>query len=277
MATKKATTTTTEATATTSKGVLKTYELPVHITFMEGVLGTLPNDKEILNSFITSKSADAVSRTDEIEAVGIEEVIDKGKTVFPRDPEGRPFIYDYQLKGFFKEKCSFLKNINGTESAKMTAFKKKIDGLFFIKDRRNPITITDGLSIESCQRPLRAETAQGPRVSLANSEEIPVGSECDFTVLVFDKSHIDIVKEWLEYGIVHGTGQWRNSGKGRFICEFGEVTEGEMTYAEHIKRAKAAIKAEIAQKILEQQEKEAEKKRQKEAAEAEKAAKNAGK
>lgn len=27
------------------------------------------------------------------------------------------------------------------------------------------------------------------------------------------------VREWLDYGILKGIGQWRNSGKGRFVYE----------------------------------------------------------
>ena len=70
-----------------------------------------------------------------------------------------------------------------------------------------------------CQRPLRAQTAQGERVSLANSEEIPAGSSCQFEVLCMDDSHEAAVMEWLEYGRLRGLGQWRNSGKGRFTYE----------------------------------------------------------
>lgn len=77
-------------------------------------------------------------------------------------------------------------------------------------------------NIGECQRPLRAQTAQGERVSLANSEEIPAGSTCEFEVLCMDDSHEKAVLEWLEYGQLRGIGQWRNSGKGRFSYEITE-------------------------------------------------------
>ena len=68
--------------------------------------------------------------------------------------------------------------------------------------------------IGECQRPLRAQTAQGERVSLANSEEIPAGSSIELDIVMLDeKAHKDIVLEWLDYG------RWRNSGKGRFTYE----------------------------------------------------------
>lgn len=73
------------------------------------------------------------------------------------------------------------------------------------------------------QRPLRAQTAQGERVSLVNSEEIPAGRTCEFDVILLDDSHEKVVREWLDYGILRGIGQWRNSGKGRFTYTAYEV------------------------------------------------------
>lgn len=34
-----------------------------------------------------------------------------------------------------------------------------------------------------------------------------------------DDSHEKAVREWLDYGVLRGIGQWRNSGKGRFTYE----------------------------------------------------------
>lgn len=59
--------------------------------------------------------------------------------------------------------------------------------------------------------------------SLANSEEIPAGSTCEFDVILLDDSHEKVVREWLDYGILRGIGQWRNSGKGRFTYTAYEV------------------------------------------------------
>lgn len=72
-------------------------------------------------------------------------------------------------------------------------------------------------------RPLRAQTAQGERVSLAISEEIPSGAQIEFTVVCLLDKDADLVREWLDYGSLVGIGQWRNSGKGRFKWE--EITE----------------------------------------------------
>ena len=64
-----------------------------------------------------------------------------------------------------------------------------------------------------------AQTAQGERISLANSETIPAGATIEFTVQCLVDGDMDAVVEWLNYGKLRGMGQWRNSGKGRFNWE----------------------------------------------------------
>lgn len=192
-------------------------ELKVRVTFLEEILGTASNDPEIHAEFIASKSPDALTREEEVAAVGVDEVIEKSKTVFPRDTDGNPIMWDYQVKGFFKDSCGMLRKVTGSVSSKIKAYKKEIDGLIFVKERMIKINF-DG-KIGSCQRPLRAQTAQGERISLANSETIPAGCYIDFTVCCLCDAHINAVREWLDYGELRGMGQWRNSGKGRFKWE----------------------------------------------------------
>lgn len=202
-------------------------KIKVKLTFKEPILGTWPANPNVAREFIASKSPDATTVEDEIAAIGADAVADKGMTVFPRDPEGRPIFYDYQIKGFFKDSCGMLSRIGGktetgkkkavNESGRITAYKKTIDGLIFVEPRMIPI-VFDG-EIGDCQRPLRAQTAQGERVSLTNSEEIPAGATCEFTIVLLDESHEKAVLEWLDYGALRGIGQWRNSGKGRFLYE----------------------------------------------------------
>ena len=202
-------------------------KIKVKLTFTEPVLGTWPSNQNIAREFIASKSPDAATIEDEVAALGADAVADKGMTVFPRNEKGEPVLYDYQVKGFFKDSCGMLGRIGGksetgkkkavNESGKITAYKNVIDGLIFVEPRMIPLKF-DG-EIGDCQRPLRAQTAQGERVSLANSEEIPAGATCEFEVLCMDDSHEKAVLEWLDYGALRGIGQWRNSGKGRFTYE----------------------------------------------------------
>lgn len=192
-------------------------EIKVKITFTEEVLGTCSANPEIHREFIASNAPDAISREEEVEALGAEEVFEKGLTVFPRTEDGTPFIWDYQIKGAFKDSCGMLRKVSGTLSSKVKAYKKEIDGLIFVKERQIPIDAAGEIGI--CQRPLRAQTAQGERVALTSSESVPSGSSIEFTVQCLVDSQIALVKEWLDYGALRGFGQWRNSGKGRYTWQ----------------------------------------------------------
>ena len=194
--------------------------LYARITFTEPILGTSPNDEDIYRRFIGSKAPDAQTVDEEVEMLGADAVIEKGMTIFPKNAEGKPFIWDYQIKGFFKDSCSMLKKVPGTESSKIKAFKKEIDGLIFPAPRE--IVIEDG-EITTCQRPLRAQTMQGERVTLAMSEEISAGAHIDLEVTTLKDDYLPAIREWLDYGRLRGIGQWRNSGKGRFTWEELEV------------------------------------------------------
>lgn len=195
--------------------------MKVKITFLEEVLGTANADPEIHANFIASNAPDAPSRKEEIEAIGVEEATEKAMTVFPRGKDGRPIFWDYQIKGFFKDACGMLRKVSNTKSSKIKSYKKEIDGLIFVEQREIPI-IFEG-EIGNRQRPIRAQTAQGERVALANSETIPAGAYIEFSVLCLTDGHLEAVQEWLDYGKLRGIGQWRNSGKGRF--EWKEVIE----------------------------------------------------
>ncbi len=210
-------------------------KMRIRWTFTDGILGSTPNNRNLYETYLGQNAPTAEGLNEEIEAIPVIEQEDgtivealgvgldaKGITIFPRDENGNPIMWDYQIKGFFKEKCSFLKKVAGSVSSKITAHKKKIDGNIFIMDRENLFVLPEDGEITLCQRPLRAETAQGPRVALSCSEEIPEGSYIEFTVIVQNDGDLEAVKEWCNDGVLHGTGQWRNSGKGRFVAQFGK-------------------------------------------------------
>lgn len=206
---------------------MKTSELKVRLTFFEEVLGTASNNPEIHDEFIASKAPDSPTKNEqikeEIEALGVGEVVEKSMTIFPRmvvDGNSVPFVYDYQIKGFFKDSCKSLRGVKETLSSKLTAYQKEIDGKVFIKERKIPFRNFG--RVGECQRPLRGQTAQGERIALAHSETVQEGSFVEFTIMVLEAKKCDlleIVKEWLDYGQLRGLGQWRNSGKGRFTWE----------------------------------------------------------
>lgn len=189
-------------------------ELKVRITFTEDLLGTANSDKDIHEEFIASKAPDALSREEEVSMYGVEEVVAKGKTIFPKDENGNPFLWDYQIKGFFKSAASAGSYIGG--DSKLTSYKKKIDLLVFVQNRKIPLIIPEGKEMGDCQRPLRAQTMQGERVALANSETCPAGTTAEFTIRVLDDGLMKYVLQWLDFGAYNGLGAWRNSGAGRF-------------------------------------------------------------
>lgn len=190
--------------------------MKVKLTFLENLLGTASANPEIHQEYIASKAPDAASMEQEVAAVGAEEVFEKGVTVFPRNLAGKPILWNYQIEGFFKDACGMLKRVPDSESSKLKAYKKEIDGLIFVRERE--ILIETNQPITLLQRPLRAQTAQGERVALASSECIAAGATITFTIdMLVDREKA--VREWLDYGVRRGIGQWRNSGAGRFTWE----------------------------------------------------------
>ena len=100
-------------------------EIKVKLTFTEPVLGTCPGDPDIYRAFVASNSPDAATMEDEVAAIGVDGVVEKGKTIFPKLDDGTPFFYDYQIKGFFKDTCGGLRKVKGTKSSGIKAFKKR--------------------------------------------------------------------------------------------------------------------------------------------------------
>lgn len=197
--------------------------IKVKVTFLEEVLGMSSSDQNIHETYIASKAPDAKSTAEEVEAIGVEEVVKEQTTIFPRNKDGNLIFWDYQIKGFFKDTCGMLRKVDKTKCSKIKAYKKEIDGLLFPQPRMITIHLPENGEIGKCQRPLRASTAQGERIALANSETIPAGSWIEFTIDCLTLTMSEMVVECLDYGKYRGMGQWRNSGKGRF--EWHLVTE----------------------------------------------------
>jgi len=196
---------------------MKTYQ--VGITFIEPILGTVPKDKEIYTNYIASKAKPEVDTEDEVETVPADEELSNWTGFHLVD--GNPVLYNYVIKGFFKDACSMLRRVSGTGSSKLTAFKKVIDGLVFVTPRRIPIENFNEIGI--LERPLRAQTPKGERVALTRSDICPAGSMIIFTVELMAGVTEKLLKEWLDYGFKRGLGQWRNAGYGSFTYEISKV------------------------------------------------------
>ena len=194
-------------------------KMKVRVTLLEEWLGTASSNAELHREFIASKAPDAAKMEEEVASLGVEAVEEKSMTVFPKMADGTPYLWDYQIRGFFKEICGAMRGIPGTKSSKVKAYKKKVDNTIFVEPREIPLDL-HSMKIADCQRPLRASTMQGERIALANSEVCPQGTTCEFDVLCMVDEDVDMLREWLEYGKYKGIGQWRNSGKGRFEFTF---------------------------------------------------------
>lgn len=197
--------------------------LHVRITTTEGMLGMNPSNKQVYRDFIGSKAPDAPTMEEEVELLGADEVAQKGMTIFKKLADGTPIIQDYQIKGMLKDCCGGLRRVKGSESSKVKAYKKAIDQNIFVYPRNIPIRTNQEMDL--CERPLRAQTMQGERVSLACSEEIQPGAVLEFEIKCEVDTDLELVVECLDKGLDRGLGQWRNSGKGRFYWE-GKDSDG---------------------------------------------------
>lgn len=190
----------------------KTYKLKV--TFLVGPLGTQPQ-KDVATEYITSKAADPTTGelpADELET--LPEALEKGTTAFHK-LNGQPIYYDYQVKGFLKDAGQVFNGLRGVKN-----LRSKLDNLVFVEPRQIALNMPDGAAITFCERPLRAQTAQGPRTSLARSEELPAGTRFECRLVVYDGPISEpLLRDLLSYGERKGFGQWRNGGRGRFTFE----------------------------------------------------------
>lgn len=190
------------------------------LTFLENALGTTPLQKDIFSKYIQTKKADLSSEyaQDELESIKDEE--ERGTTGFPRTADGKPFVYDYTIKGFLKDSCQMLNRVDGSESKKLKAFKKTVDGTVFVDPRKIVLNLPQGTNVGMVERPLRASTPKGERVSLARSEFVPEGTTLDLTFTLLGDAFPDaLLDECLDYGKRRGLLCWRNAGWGSFSYE----------------------------------------------------------
>ena len=200
-------------------------ERTYHITGMTSILGSSPANPAVRSAYLASKAKDPTGLGEE-EGAYLPDEEQKGITVFLQDDEDSACMYlDYQIRGFFKSALNALESDNKIKQA-----KSKVDKYLFVSPRKIPI-LRNGKRIydtdEDCERSLRAETMQGPRTTVAASEQIETPWEMTFTVQLIDNKGskssaaltFEAIEEALDYGRLCGLGQWRNGGHGRFKWE----------------------------------------------------------
>lgn len=196
------------------------HKMTVRLTFVDELLGSSPADTEIYSSYIASKAPDAETMAEELESLSVEEMIDKKMTVFLRNSKGDPCVKNHQIKGFLKGACSSLQRAKGEASAKkatsIKAYKKVVDTNIAVMPKF--IKIHNIKTFDNYERSLRAQTAQGDRIALANSERVSEGAYIEFSIIM-DYPLEDLMAELLDHGIMCGLGQNRGAGFGRFTWE----------------------------------------------------------
>jgi hypothetical protein len=189
---------------------------------MEPVLGSQPTDPEIASKFIAGKAG---FEYPEDEADLLPESLEKGTTVFHRlnGEADRYCLMDYQIKGFLKAAAMAL---NGRNKMPKN-FRSKIGKWLFVGPRQIEVQLPAGGELDYCERPLRAETMKGPRVSLARSEQLPANSSIEFWIEVVNDTELneEVIKTLLDYGYYQGLGQWRGGGYGRFRYDVTAVEQ----------------------------------------------------
>lgn len=215
---------------------LKIEERHYQIEFVEDVLGSSPADDDVWTRWVASRAPAPWVQEDEKQSR--EDILEKsiGLTVFPRTKEGL-HLFNYHILGFLKEAaaaCNKLlfsrkkKKGGAEEVAGIWNIRSKIDSYVFVNPRRLYL-MRNGKSIleedEILERPLRAETLRGPRITLVASEVVKAPVKINFSIQLLANPEVSFsqIEELLNYGELKGLGQWRNGSWGRFKWRSAEA------------------------------------------------------
>lgn len=154
----------------------------------------------------------------------------KGTTVFYTHPDEKmPCIGSHMILGFLKAAGEAIartkprKNATMLQSASYTSSIINqhcgVEQELIVFDQ--DIMRDEKGNPEYNERPLRAKTAQGERISLTRSEVVPAGAKLTFELCVMENSPLTeaVLRELFDYGALKGLGQWRNTGYGKFTYE----------------------------------------------------------
>ena len=197
--------------------------LTMRIKFQERLIGSSPTSASIYQDYMAER---AIKRG--VTPAGDEEMTlpdgDGGAlTGFPRDDTGL-FLWDYQLRGFLKEAARALRlKVPGKTKAEVNLTDSLVHQFVHVFPRRLYLTRDGAKFVEPdgvLERPLRAMTMQGPRMTLAASEFVDEGCELEAKVFVLAGPITpEIVRQLIPYGQLVGLGQWRSGSNGRFTAE----------------------------------------------------------
>ena len=223
----------------------ETFEVTVRITFTNDVFGLTPNNPEMYSQFLAIKAdkstkskdpskiaeahAEYIKNIEEeigalVVADNLEDALDKGTTIFPKDKDGNPGIWRYQWKGYIKEKIQAALYRRNPMISAIANWRSGVSNDLFIVDKFNVIHMPEGQEITLDQRPIRFKDSMGQQISaIASCEVVPAGSWTDVTFKVYRAGWLPVIKYCLDKGIEAGTGSRRCDGQGTFTYE---VIEG---------------------------------------------------
>ena len=226
----------------------------VTVRFINDILGSAPSSRQIYERYLLTKLDKEITKIEKklekvIDSKEREILLKKKKdlenqladlpeieeadsklTVFYRaDWVGNggvfkvPVIRAHQVLGFFKEAANNFKDVIGIKNArdKVSKYVRIHPYNIFIYDTEiSPENLVDDID-GILERPLKAMTMQGPRVSIAASEVIKSEDRSKlirFEVILYKNKEItwDVLETLLEYGRDNGISQWRTAGYGAF-------------------------------------------------------------
>jgi hypothetical protein len=191
---------------------IEVNSMVVTVRLINPMLGTVPKSKHVYTDYVESKKpTNGTADLSEVEAETVMEALEaKGWTGFHADENGL-FVYDYFIKGFFKNAGNILK-----DQLKVKNLRSKLDNNLFIFPRR--VSLGKKLPDGCVERPIRCQTMQGPRVTIAKSDSVDAGTEFSFEVVWLETSDVkeEKLKKMLGYGKLQGFGQFRGGGYGQF-------------------------------------------------------------
>lgn len=199
--------------------IFDVYDVVIELT--EPMLGTIPKNQEVYAQYIASKAPSPELADEEANAGTVDDLEKSGWTGFHEDGDGL-FLYDYAILGFLKEAGNTLKDQLGVRN-----LRSKIDMFVYVEPRC--VRIPGGVA-GVLERPLRAMTAQGPRVALARSDYVDAGTRLNFQLKILKNKEVTpkLIRRVLEFGTLKGLGQFRNGSYGRFkVISFEEVKEAK--------------------------------------------------
>jgi hypothetical protein len=203
----------------------------VELKFITPILGSLPASKEVFTKFIQSKARDLDPEQAEEEIESIADLSERGVTQFYRR-DGKPCLKNYQVKGFLQEAANTLKDQwprkkKGSDGEGFATYlSTQVKRYVFIGPTFIPLNFNGEVTWN--ERPLRGMTQQGPRTSLAKSEQIE-DATINFQIEVMTISGIkeEHLQELLSYGKYCGLGQWRSGSYGSFEVVKFEAASGK--------------------------------------------------